>query len=239
MAIQRYRHLPCPSRSQGHGTFRPLPRLGLAGLAAGIAVAADGLFGLQLVVARRARRRPRRRLVEQRRASGSAAIPSGLGTSSFTVDIASTMSQLKPLTAAATKGASSLQVGVILPDTTSSTRYVDFDAPYLKQAFTDAGYTSSRVPHRQRAGQRRDRAERRHRRHQPGRQGPDRGRDRQPDRRGGREACRAKGRHPDRLRPCHLPGLEHLLRQLQQRARGRADRPGLRDVRQVLGDLQA
>ena len=51
------------------------------------------------------------------------------------------MSQLKPLTAAATKGASSLQVGVILPDTTSSTRYVDFDAPYLKQAFTDAGYT--------------------------------------------------------------------------------------------------
>jgi len=53
------------------------------------------------------------------------------------------MSQLKPLTAAATKGASSLQVGVILPDTTSSTRYVDFDAPYLKTAFTDAGYTSS------------------------------------------------------------------------------------------------
>jgi D-xylose transport system substrate-binding protein len=53
------------------------------------------------------------------------------------------MSQLKPLTAAATKGASSLQVGVIMPDTTSSTRYVDFDAPYLTQAFTDAGYTSS------------------------------------------------------------------------------------------------
>jgi D-xylose transport system substrate-binding protein len=53
------------------------------------------------------------------------------------------MSQFKPLTAYATKGASSLQVGVILPDTTSSTRYVDFDAPYLKAAFTDAGYTSS------------------------------------------------------------------------------------------------
>jgi D-xylose transport system substrate-binding protein len=53
------------------------------------------------------------------------------------------MSQLKPLTAAATKGAASLQVGVIMPDTTSSTRYVDFDAPYLKEAFTDAGYTSS------------------------------------------------------------------------------------------------
>ncbi len=51
------------------------------------------------------------------------------------------MSEFKPLTAAATKGANSLQVGVILPDTTSSTRWVDFDAPYLKQAFTDAGYT--------------------------------------------------------------------------------------------------
>lgn len=53
------------------------------------------------------------------------------------------MSQFKQLTAAATKGANSLQVGVILPDTTSSTRWVDFDAPYLKQAFTDAGYTSA------------------------------------------------------------------------------------------------
>ena len=28
-------------------------------------------------------------------------------------------------------------VGVILPDTTSSTRYVDFDAPYLKQGLPD------------------------------------------------------------------------------------------------------
>ena len=53
------------------------------------------------------------------------------------------MSQLKPLAAAGTKGASSLQVGVILPDTTSSTRWVDFDAPYMKEAFTDAGYSSS------------------------------------------------------------------------------------------------
>ena len=75
--------------------------------------------------------------------AGSATVPAGLGISSFTVNIASTMSQLKPLTAAATKGANSLQVGVILPDTTSSTRWVDFDAPYLKEAFTDAGYTST------------------------------------------------------------------------------------------------
>jgi D-xylose transport system substrate-binding protein len=38
--------------------------------------------------------------------------------------------------------ASSGKVAVILPDTTSSARYVDFDAPYLKQAFEAAGYTS-------------------------------------------------------------------------------------------------
>jgi D-xylose transport system substrate-binding protein len=61
---------------------------------------------------------------------------------SFTVHIAPTMSLFKALTAAGTKGANSLQVGVVLPDTTSSTRWVDFDQPYLKQAFTAAGYTS-------------------------------------------------------------------------------------------------
>ena len=53
------------------------------------------------------------------------------------------MSQFKPLTEFATKGAASLQVGVILPDTTSSTRWVDFDAPYLNDAFADAGYTQA------------------------------------------------------------------------------------------------
>ncbi len=53
------------------------------------------------------------------------------------------MDQLKALGQAATKGSSSLQVGVVLPDTTSSVRWVDFDAPYLKQSFTDAGFTSS------------------------------------------------------------------------------------------------
>jgi D-xylose transport system substrate-binding protein len=73
--------------------------------------------------------------------SGSNTVPAGLGISSFTVDIGSTMSKLKPLTQYATKGASSLQVGVILPDTTSSTRYVNFDQPYLNDAFADAGYT--------------------------------------------------------------------------------------------------
>jgi D-xylose transport system substrate-binding protein len=34
-------------------------------------------------------------------------------------------------------------VGVLLPDTTTSTRYVTYDAPYLTQAFQAAGLTSS------------------------------------------------------------------------------------------------
>jgi D-xylose transport system substrate-binding protein len=48
------------------------------------------------------------------------------------------MATLQPLVA---KGKGS--IAVILPDTTSSTRYVEFDAPYLKQAFTTAGLSSS------------------------------------------------------------------------------------------------
>jgi D-xylose transport system substrate-binding protein len=74
--------------------------------------------------------------------AASASVPA-VSIDSFTVNIASTMTQFKALAAAGTKGASSLQVGVVLPDTTSSTRWVDFDQPYLKQAFTAAGFTSS------------------------------------------------------------------------------------------------
>ncbi|MGH3252234.1 MAG: sugar ABC transporter substrate-binding protein [Trebonia sp.] len=48
------------------------------------------------------------------------------------------MAQLKSV-AAAGKGT----IAVILPDTVTSTRYVEFDAPYLKQAFTTAGLSSS------------------------------------------------------------------------------------------------
>ena len=48
------------------------------------------------------------------------------------------MSTLKPL-AAAGKG----NVAVILPDTVSSARYTQFDAPYLTQALTKAGLSSS------------------------------------------------------------------------------------------------
>jgi D-xylose transport system substrate-binding protein len=50
----------------------------------------------------------------------------------------SAMATLKPL-AAKGKG----NVAVILPDTVSSTRYVEFDAPYLKESFTKAGLKSS------------------------------------------------------------------------------------------------
>jgi D-xylose transport system substrate-binding protein len=48
------------------------------------------------------------------------------------------MATLKPL---ASKGKGS--VGVILPDTVSSARYTEFDAPYLTKALTTAGLTSS------------------------------------------------------------------------------------------------
>ena len=64
-------------------------------------------------------------------------VPAGLSVSSFDSSF-SEMSKFTGLTAAG-KGL----VGVILPDTTSSTRYVDFDAPYLTKAFQSAGYTSS------------------------------------------------------------------------------------------------
>jgi D-xylose transport system substrate-binding protein len=50
----------------------------------------------------------------------------------------SAMTTLKPL-AARGKG----NVAVILPDTVSSTRYVEFDAPYLKESFQKAGLKSS------------------------------------------------------------------------------------------------
>jgi len=75
--------------------------------------------------------------------AGKNTIPAGLSIGSFNVDIASTMSQFKLLAQFATKGANTLQVGVILPDTTSSTRYVNFDQPYLNAAFADAGYTQA------------------------------------------------------------------------------------------------
>jgi D-xylose transport system substrate-binding protein len=70
--------------------------------------------------------------------TSSAAIPS-ISATSFTRDF-SAMSALTPL-AAEGKG----NVGVILPDTTSSARYTEFDAPYLTKAFEAAGLTSSQI----------------------------------------------------------------------------------------------
>jgi D-xylose transport system substrate-binding protein len=60
-----------------------------------------------------------------------------LTPSSFTLDF-SAMSQLKIL---ASHGSG--KVAVILPDTVSSTRYVEFDAPYLQKALLAAGLTAS------------------------------------------------------------------------------------------------
>ncbi len=60
-----------------------------------------------------------------------------LSVTSFDATFAA-MAQLKSVTAAGTG-----MVGVILPDATSSGRYVSYDAPYLKQAFLAAGYTES------------------------------------------------------------------------------------------------
>src|SRR5579875_2345392 len=68
--------------------------------------------------------------------SGSSSTPN-LTPSSFTLDF-SAMSQLKGL---ASKGKG--KIGVILPDTTTSARYTEFDTPYLTKAFETAGLSSS------------------------------------------------------------------------------------------------
>jgi D-xylose transport system substrate-binding protein len=51
-----------------------------------------------------------------------------------------TMSLLKPITAQGKGG-----IGAILPDTITSNRYVDFDAPYLTEALRDAGLSASGI----------------------------------------------------------------------------------------------
>jgi D-xylose transport system substrate-binding protein len=68
--------------------------------------------------------------------SASASVPK-LSLDQITNSFAA-MATLKPL-AAKGKG----NVTVILPDTVSSTRYVEFDAPYLKESFQKAGLKSS------------------------------------------------------------------------------------------------
>ena len=62
-----------------------------------------------------------------------------LTATSFTLDF-SAMAKLKPL---ASHGSG--KVAAILPDTVTSTRYVEFDAPYLTKAMQDAGLSSSDI----------------------------------------------------------------------------------------------
>jgi D-xylose transport system substrate-binding protein len=71
-------------------------------------------------------------------ASSGGATPS-VSASAFTNDF-SAMAALKPL-AAAGKG----KVAAIMPDTTSSTRYVEFDQPDIKKALAAAGVASSDI----------------------------------------------------------------------------------------------
>jgi D-xylose transport system substrate-binding protein len=68
--------------------------------------------------------------------SSSATVPT-VSATSFTNDF-SAMATLKSL-ASAGKG----NIGVILPDTVTSARYVEFDAPYMTKALQTAGLTSS------------------------------------------------------------------------------------------------
>jgi D-xylose transport system substrate-binding protein len=72
---------------------------------------------------------------------GGSSAPAGsvpsVDAASFTADF-SVMKQLSGL-ASSGKGL----VGVLLPDTTTSARYVEFDAPYLTKAFEAAGLKSS------------------------------------------------------------------------------------------------
>jgi D-xylose transport system substrate-binding protein len=68
-------------------------------------------------------------------ASGSASVPQ-IAAGDFTADFA-VMRQLTGLAASGTG-----LIGVLLPDTTTSTRYVQYDAPLLAKAFKAAGLTS-------------------------------------------------------------------------------------------------
>ena len=69
--------------------------------------------------------------------SGAKGNVPNLSASAFNVDF----TEMKKLKGLASEGKG--MVGVLLPDTTSSARYVEFDAPYLKDAFQAAGLSSS------------------------------------------------------------------------------------------------
>src|ERR1022692_4378399 len=68
--------------------------------------------------------------------SSSATVPS-VSATSFTNDF----SQMAAIKSLASHGTGN--IGLILPDTVSSARYVEFDAPYMTKALQTAGMTSS------------------------------------------------------------------------------------------------
>ncbi len=116
------------SRDQGSRKLRRFSRLSLVAVGALVAAACGSTSATSTA---------------KSSSASNPGVPSSITLSSFSPDLNSTMSLLKPLTAYATKGATSLLVGVILPDTTSSVRWVQYDQPYLTDAFADAGYTSA------------------------------------------------------------------------------------------------
>jgi D-xylose transport system substrate-binding protein len=71
--------------------------------------------------------------------SGSSGSSASISVASFNPNFTA-MASLKSL-ASSGKG----KIAAILPDTTSSTRYTEFDAPYLKKAATSAGLPSSDI----------------------------------------------------------------------------------------------
>ena len=74
-------------------------------------------------------------------AATSSATGSTSGAAISATNLNNTFSAMAGLKSVAAAGKGS--VTVILPDTVSSTRYVEFDAPYLKQAFAAAGLATS------------------------------------------------------------------------------------------------
>jgi D-xylose transport system substrate-binding protein len=99
--------------------LRNLKRLALTGCATAIAIIAAACGGSSTTP------------------TATATVPSDLSISSFDANF-TYMPKLTDLV----KAGHGL-VGVILPETATSSRYVTYDLPYLKKAFDTAGYTSS------------------------------------------------------------------------------------------------
>ncbi len=169
--------------------------------------------------------------------SASSAAPSGSAAAGLTVgsfdSSFSAMSQLTSVTSAGTG-----LVGVVMPDTTSSTRWVSFDAPYLTQAFTAAGYAATDFKVENAGGVDATQLSMAQADITDGAKvlvvAPI------DSTVGGQIQAYAAGsrRGHDQLRPGHVPGHEHVLRQLRQRPGRRADRQGLHPVRHGLGRQQ-